>query len=62
MAKKVKRDMYFSGQTRVRLDLSILFRLFKVAGLMNWQNVEDFECRVEEFAWYYTADQEPVFT
>lgn len=22
----------------------------------------DFECHVEEFAWYYTADQEPVFT
>jgi len=62
MAKKVKRDMYFSGQTRVRLDLSILFRLFKVAGLMNWRNMEDFECPVEEFAWYYTADQEPVFT
>ena len=61
MAKKVKKDMYFSGQTGIRLDLSILFRL-KVAGLMNWQNVKDFECPVEEFAWYYTADKEPVFT
>lgn len=61
MAKKVKKDMYFSGQTGIRLDLSILFRL-KVTGLMNWQNVKDFECSVEKFAWNYTADKEPVFT
>ena len=56
--KEGRKGYVFFRPKRSQSDLSTLFMLFKVAGLMSWQNVEDFECPAEESAWYYTADKE----
>ena len=59
--KEGRKGYVFFRPKRSQLDLSILFMLLKVAGLMSWQNAEDFECPAEESAWYYMADKEPLW-